>query len=596
MMRNYRNVAATNSMITSMGSGKSQGAGIYFGLDADKPSLNGISTTIGISAPTGLGYKFSDNTFWVVKLTDAQAYQINLSGAIINQFAIANASNGCEIDGDNEDFLWVTSGNLNIYKYQISTKSLVSQFAIVTSGQANGVCAPAGEYIWVGMDNPHEVLKVQKSNGAVISTYPANHSPSDLAWDGSSVWLSFSDSSIIESHNPNSFEINRTITGSYPAHPGLTFDGTHLWTANTDNNILAEITEGNSSSAILYYATDTKKIYWNVNGVWTFAGTPIFLDLSDTPSSYTGQKGKVVSVKQDESGIEFIPPSAGTSTTVKTTGHTALSGDIELTAGTNITLAQDDTTKKITINAAAGGGTAGDATSIKGKPVQAPTSSDDGKALVFDNATGTFIYEAASSSSSPPSTYVNAVPPMTSGTTNGVTVTDLSHWSTTEVGWKLFDGISGVSGNDWAAASVTLPQWVKVDFGANPAEVVVRYAIVAANQPAKCASAWNLEGSNDNAVWDMLDSRSGYIDWVAYGSKAFNLSNITPYRYYRISVTATVTSGSTPVIGEVVLYKDGGGLSASQLNHIPVDTSSPVDGYVLTYDAASGKIMFKPKV
>lgn len=42
-------------------------------------------------------------------------------------------------------------------------------------------------------------------------------------------------------------------------------------------------------------------------------GTPIgdFLGLSDTPNSYAGQGGKLVAVKADVSGLEFIAPSAG---------------------------------------------------------------------------------------------------------------------------------------------------------------------------------------------------------------------------------------------------------------------------------------------
>lgn len=36
-----------------------------------------------------------------------------------------------------------------------------------------------------------------------------------------------------------------------------------------------------------------------------------FLDLADTPSSYSGAGGKIVGVKADESGLEFITPSSG---------------------------------------------------------------------------------------------------------------------------------------------------------------------------------------------------------------------------------------------------------------------------------------------
>lgn len=41
------------------------------------------------------------------------------------------------------------------------------------------------------------------------------------------------------------------------------------------------------------------------------SGAVTFLDLTDTPSSYTGQSGKVVAVKTDESGLEFIAAGSG---------------------------------------------------------------------------------------------------------------------------------------------------------------------------------------------------------------------------------------------------------------------------------------------
>lgn len=36
-----------------------------------------------------------------------------------------------------------------------------------------------------------------------------------------------------------------------------------------------------------------------------------FLDLSDTPDSFTGQAGMLISVKSDLSGLEFVPPFSG---------------------------------------------------------------------------------------------------------------------------------------------------------------------------------------------------------------------------------------------------------------------------------------------
>lgn len=43
-------------------------------------------------------------------------------------------------------------------------------------------------------------------------------------------------------------------------------------------------------------------------------GATTFIDLTDVPSSYTGKANKIVSVKADETGLEFITNTGGSST------------------------------------------------------------------------------------------------------------------------------------------------------------------------------------------------------------------------------------------------------------------------------------------
>lgn len=54
--------------------------------------------------------------------------------------------------------------------------------------------------------------------------------------------------------------------------------------------------------------TDGYVLYWdNATSSWK-CKAPTFLDLSDTPSTYTDQAGKVASVKSTEDGLEFTVP------------------------------------------------------------------------------------------------------------------------------------------------------------------------------------------------------------------------------------------------------------------------------------------------
>ena len=52
---------------------------------------------------------------------------------------------------------------------------------------------------------------------------------------------------------------------------------------------------------------------WNKKKVQVgnLPGTDTFIELTDTPSTYTGNAGKVVAVKADESGLEFVEGGGG---------------------------------------------------------------------------------------------------------------------------------------------------------------------------------------------------------------------------------------------------------------------------------------------
>lgn len=85
------------------------------------------------------------------------------------------------------------------------------------------------------------------------------------------------------------------------------------------NAAWSEITSSGSPSSGISDAPADDKIYGRQNEAWVeieTSGSPgggidTFIELTDAPSSYTGKSGYLVKVKADESGLEFIAPSAG---------------------------------------------------------------------------------------------------------------------------------------------------------------------------------------------------------------------------------------------------------------------------------------------
>ena len=74
----------------------------------------------------------------------------------------------------------------------------------------------------------------------------------------------------------------------------------------------------------MFYDTDTGFVYfWDGSNWDSFNSDSAFTDLTDVPASYTGESGKLVKVKADESGLEFVAPSAGSGDVTGPAGATS---------------------------------------------------------------------------------------------------------------------------------------------------------------------------------------------------------------------------------------------------------------------------------
>ncbi len=105
----------------------------------------------------------------------------------------------------------------------------------------------------------------------------------------------------------------------------------------------------------------------------------------------------------------------------------------------------------------------------------------------------------------------------------------------------------------WIAALTATelnPQWLKIDLGPNSNKVINKYRLQSRNSsdPAYVAAPRNFQlfGSNDDMVWDTLDSRLNVPElpsntWSDY----FTFENAVTYRYYQLKITASWGTGLT---------------------------------------------------
>ena len=89
---------------------------------------------------------------------------------------------------------------------------------------------------------------------------------------------------------------------------------------------------------------------------------------------------------------------------------------------------------------------------------------------------------------------------------------------------------------DGATATIT--------YTLSEAKAMGGYSLTSANdEPTRDPKAWTLQGSNDNAQWTTLDTRSGITFTNRYETKIFTAANTTAYKYYKLSITGNNGAG-----------------------------------------------------
>lgn len=129
--------------------------------------------------------------------------------------------------------------------------------------------------------------------------------------------------------------------------------------------------------------------------------------------------------------------------------------------------------------------------------------------------------------------YTNNIMPVMTGYTSGsITVSASGEYSSTYPAWKAFDNT--LVSSAWESNSPVC--WLKVDFGTN--KTIGKYVITSESTLTTPPKTFNLEGSNDNNTWDIVDSRANESAWTTREARTFIVQNPKSYRYYRINIIA----------------------------------------------------------
>jgi F5/8 type C domain len=141
-------------------------------------------------------------------------------------------------------------------------------------------------------------------------------------------------------------------------------------------------------------------------------------------------------------------------------------------------------------------------------------------------------------------------PKMTSNTTPAPYVVSASSiYNSSWPEWKAFNKSNVDTYDRWASANNGLPAWLKLDFGAGNKKIIVKYAIttILSSDTSQSPKSFTFEGSNDDMNWTILDTRTNEINWSSGERREYSFENNTPYRYYRVYITATNGANLTTI-------------------------------------------------
>lgn len=118
-------------------------------------------------------------------------------------------------------------------------------------------------------------------------------------------------------------------------------------------------------------------------------------------------------------------------------------------------------------------------------------------------------------------------------------------------GNALYYAFDGKDSTYWES-NVVANSYIIYDFGEANEKIISKYILQSPSTQTYMIKNWTLEGSNDKSSYTVLDTQTN-ITWSAGEKKEFIFDNSTPFRYYKINVSAN-NGGSYTRISEISYY------------------------------------------
>tara|TARA_Y100000389_G_scaffold160707_1_gene162970 strand:- start:1447 stop:10029 length:8583 start_codon:yes stop_codon:yes gene_type:complete len=104
---------------------------------------------------------------------------------------------------------------------------------------------------------------------------------------------------------------------------------------------------------------------------------------------------------------------------------------------------------------------------------------------------------------------------------------------------SAFNNITNPSEDSWVVENNNQEEWLKFEFPTATLIDCYRISTRESNTP----KTWQLESSDDNSNWNILDTQTNITDWDNFNE--YSISNYTPYKYYKLRISETNHSDYT---------------------------------------------------
>ncbi len=132
--------------------------------------------------------------------------------------------------------------------------------------------------------------------------------------------------------------------------------------------------------------------------------------------------------------------------------------------------------------------------------------------------------------------------------------------------------------NKWLANATS--GWLKFDYG-SALYAITKYTILTPDETgyeSRNPKNWTFEGSNNGSTWTTLDTQTNQT-FAAHERKTYTSSNATPYRYYRLNISANGGDAGWTAIQEMQMMNTQGVKNASK----PLQTLPKINYYLPLY-------------